>query len=134
MIGLDTNILVRYIVQDDPQQTAAAVRLLEERCTADEPGLVATIVVCELAWVLGRGYGYSRPQVAEVVRTILSAEELEAEAPELIWHALRLFETGPADLADYLIGAGNRERSTSTTYTFDRDAAKNELFTLVPTP
>lgn len=131
MIALDTNVLVRYIVQDDPIQAAAASRLIESRCTPEEPGLVATIVLCELAWVLGRGYGYSRTQVAAVVRTILAAEELEVEAPELGWRALRWFEDGKADFADYLIGAAARERGAVSTFTFDRAAAESELFTLI---
>lgn len=131
MIALDTNVLVRYIVQDDPVQAAAASRLIESRCTNEEPGLVATIVLCELAWVLGRGYGYSRAQVAAVVRAVLAAEELEAEAPDLVWRAVRLFGEGKADLADYLIGAANRERGAVSTFTFDRAAAESELFTLV---
>lgn len=132
MIALDTNVLVRYIVQDDPVQATAASRLIESRCMPEEPGLVATIVLCELNWVLARGYGYSRAQVAAVVRTILSAEELEVEAPDLVWRAVRWFENGKADLADYLIGGANRERAAVTTFTFDRAAGETELFTLVP--
>jgi len=131
MIGLDTNVLVRYIVQDDKAQAAAATTLIESRCTPEEPGLVATAVLCELAWVLGRGYGYSRSQVAQVVRAILTAEELAAEAPERAWRALRLFETGRADLADCLIGAGNRELGAETTFTFDHAAAESDLFSLL---
>lgn len=131
MIALDTNVLVRYIVQDDAVQASAATRLIESECTAEEPGMVATIVLCELAWVLGRGYGYSRAQMADVVRGILAAEELRVEAPELTWRALRLYQSGSADLADYLIGAGNRERGASATWTFDREAAKCDLFALL---
>ncbi len=131
MIALDTNVLVRYVVQDDPAQAAAAAALVESRCTAEEPALVATVVLCELAWVLGRGYRYTRAQVAAVVRAVLSAEELEVEAPELAWRAVRLFEEGEADLADYLIGVANRERGAVSTFTFDRAAAGSELFTLV---
>lgn len=131
MIALDTNVLVRYIVQDEPRQAAAASRLIESRCTADDPGLVATIVVCELGWVLRRGYGYSRAQIAAVIRTILSVEELQVEAPDLTWRALRLYETGSADLADYLIGAGNRELGAAATFTFDRAVGECDLFALV---
>ena len=54
MIGLDTNVLVRYIVRDDDEQAEAATRLIESKCTADNPGLVSSIVMCELAWVLTR--------------------------------------------------------------------------------
>ncbi len=132
MIALDTNVLVRYIVQDDPAQAAAATRLVETRCTTETPGLVTTIVLCELAWVLGRGYRYSRAQLAAVLRTLLAAEEIEVEAPELTWRALRAFEAEGCDFADALIGTANRERGAESTFTFDRVAAAGDLFTLVP--
>lgn len=63
MIGLDTNVLVRYITQDDPQQAEQATRLIETRCAGADPGCIAQIVLCELVWVLSRAYGYSKPQV-----------------------------------------------------------------------
>lgn len=132
MIALDTNVLVRYIVQDDPAQAAAATRLIETRCTSETPGLIATIVLCELAWVLGRGYRYSRVQLAHVMRTILAAEELEVEAPEPTWRALRAFEADSCDFADALIGTLNRERGAESTFTFDRVTAAVDIFTLVP--
>ena len=77
MIGLDTNILVRYIVRDDARQTAAATRLIESRCSTDDPGLITLVVLCELVWVLDRGYGYTRPAIAEVLRRSLSADDLQ---------------------------------------------------------
>jgi predicted nucleic-acid-binding protein len=131
VIGLDTNILVRYIVQDDPGQATVATALIESRCSADEPGLVSSVVLCELVWVLGRGYRFARRAVAGVLRTILVAEELQVDEPELAWRALRLYETGPGDFADYLIGAGNRERGANVTCTFDRSTADCDLFELV---
>lgn len=131
MIGLDTNVLVRYIVQDDPAQAAAAAKLIESRCTADDPGLVSSVVLCELAWVLGRGYRVDRRALAEVIRSILSAEELQTDEPEAAWRALRLFESGSADYADYLIGASNREHGAGVTFTFDPRAAECELFETV---
>lgn len=54
MIGLDTNALVRYVVRDDAQQTAAATRLIESSCKTNDPGLIALVVLCELVWVLDR--------------------------------------------------------------------------------
>ena len=132
MIGLDTNVLVRYIVRDDEDQAAAASRLVESRCTADEPGIISRIVLCELAWVLGRGYGYDRKTVANVIRQVLSVEELRVETAETAWQAVRLFEAGNADFADYLIGVTNRRNNAVATFTFDREAAKSDLFELVP--
>jgi predicted nucleic-acid-binding protein len=131
MIGLDTNVLVRYIVRDDEKQAAAATRLIEARCTTDNPGRVSSIVLCELAWVLTRGYGYSRAMVGRVIRRILSVQELQAERPELAWQAVRLFEQGRADFADFLIGLSNRENKAEVTYTFDTKAAESDLFQIV---
>lgn len=58
MTGLDTNVLVRYIVQDDPKQSKLATECIEQRCTSESPGFVNLVVLCELTWVLARGYGY----------------------------------------------------------------------------
>ena len=131
MIALDTNVLVRYIVQDDPAQAAAATRLIESECRADDPGMVSSVTLCELVWVLGRGYRTAKARIVSVLRAILSAEELQAEDPELAWRALGHFEAGAADFADYLVGATNRSRGATTTYTFDKTAAASELFTLI---
>ena len=128
MIGLDTNVLVRYIVRDDPQQTAAATRLIESRCKSDDPGLVALLVLCELVWVLGRGYGYERVAIVGVLRRILSAGDLQVERSELAWQALNLYDQEKADFADYVIGFCNREMKGEVTYTFDRRAAGSDLF------
>ena len=131
MIGLDTNVLVRYIVRDDEKQSAAATRLIEAKCTTDNPGRVSSIVLCELAWVLTRGYGYSRAMVGRVIRRILAVQELQAEKPELAWQAVRLFEQGRADFADFLVGLSNRENKAEVTYTFDTKAAESDLFQIV---
>ena len=131
MIGLDTNVLVRYIVRDDEKQSAAATRLIEAKCTTDNPGRVSSIVLCELAWVLTRGYGYSRAMVGRVIRRILAVQELQAEKPELAWQAVRLFEQGRADFADFLIGLSNRENKAEVTYTFDTKAVESDLFQIL---
>jgi predicted nucleic-acid-binding protein len=128
VIGLDTNILVRYIVRDDARQTSAATRLIESTCTADSPGAVALITLCELVWVLDRGYRYRRGQIAAVVRRILAAEELHVERSELAWRALRFYEEGKADFADYLIGLCGRDEGAEATFTLDRRTAGCELF------
>ena len=132
MIGLDTNVLVRYIVQDDERQSKAATRLIESKCTPDDPGLVSSIVQCELTWVLARGYRYPRETVSRVLRRILSVQELRAEDPESAWRAVRLFEQGKADFADYLIGISNRKNKAEVTFTFDERAGESDLFEIVP--
>jgi predicted nucleic-acid-binding protein len=131
VIALDTNVLVRYIVRDDEQQTARATALIESECTADAPGLVTLVVLCELVWVLQRGYGYTRPAIVGLLRKILSSQELRSENPELAWQAVNELERGKADFADYVIGlCGKAEKATSTC-TFDRRTAGCELFRLL---
>ena len=132
MIGLDTNVLVRYVVQDDPEQAEAAERLIEETCTAQSPGYVGAPVLLELVWVLTAAYRYDRPVVASVIRQLLRSAELLVEDRETVWSALREFESGGADFADCLIGHRNRARGCDRTYTFDRGAARGHHFALVP--
>ena len=132
MIGLDTNVLVRYIVQDDPGQAEAAARLIEGRCTAQLPGYVGVPVLVELVWVLAGAYRYDRPVVASVIRQLLRTVELTVEDHDTAWSALREFEAGGADFADCLIAHRNRARGCTQTYTFDRSAARGRHFALVP--
>jgi predicted nucleic-acid-binding protein len=131
VIGLDTNVLARYIVRDDPRQAAAATRLIEERCTAESPGWVSTIVVCELAWVLQGVYGLTREGIAAVVEAILTSNELQVESADTVWQALRKFRKGPADIADYLIGLTGCAHNAAPTFTFDKRAASDADFRLL---
>lgn len=131
MIALDTNVLARYVVRDEPRQTAAATRLIESACSAESPGVVTLVVVAELVWVLSRGYRYRRSQIAGVLRTMLSADDLRVERAELAWQALNLYERGEADFADYLIGLAGREQKAEVTCTFDRRAGSSALFRLL---
>lgn len=131
MIGIDTNVLVRYIVQDEPAQARLAEKCLEARCSSELPGRINVIVLCELAWVLARGYGCDRQTVASVVRRILTSPELSVEEDEAVWQALKQYEKGPADFPDYLLGLLNQRNGAFPTVTFDRRAAKEPFFELL---
>ncbi len=131
MIALDTNVLARYVVADDPRQAAAARRLIESSCTTESPGVVSLVVLCELVWVLGQGYRYRRSQVALVLRRLLAAQDLAVERRELAWQALNLYEEGTADFSDYVIGLCGRQEKATVTCTFDRRAATSPLFRLL---
>jgi predicted nucleic-acid-binding protein len=131
VIGLDTNVLVRYVVQDDPQQSELAGCLIETECTPESPGFVSNLVLVELAWVLRGAYDFEKSVVVSVLRQILQTAELMVEEPGLAWAALTEFEQGKADLADCLIGYGNYARGCSRTYTFDRKAAQGRHFELL---
>jgi predicted nucleic-acid-binding protein len=128
MIGLDTNVLMRYIVRDDAPQAAAATRLIESRCTVRDPGSIALVVLCELVWVLDRAYGYERSAIAGVLRRILTADDLQVEHSDLAWQALNLYEQEKADFADYVIGLCNQQTKAEVTYTFDRRTLGCGLF------
>jgi predicted nucleic-acid-binding protein len=132
MIGLDTNVLVRFLVADDKDQAARAARLIEERCSGDDPGFVDSVVLCELVWVLEGAYGYARPLIAEVLEKMLHSAELEIANVEAAWAALRAYRSGGADFSDALIGRLNRQAGCVATATFDRGAAALDDFFEVP--
>ena len=131
MIGLDTNVLVRYIVQDDPEQATAAVRLIEGRCTAQSPGYVGVPVLVELVWVLTTAYRFDKAVVIPVLRQILRTAEFTVEDRDTVLAALREFESEAGDFPDCLIAHRNHARGCERTYTFDRRAARGNHFALV---
>ena len=124
MIGVDTNILVRYLVQDDEAQAEAASRFIETTLSAQCPGFINVIVLCELVWVLEDRYGYSRRQIAPVIKKILASEELVIEARPLVVKTVEAYRAGAADFADGLIGWINRDAGCDSTVTFDKKAAR----------
>jgi predicted nucleic-acid-binding protein len=123
MIGLDTNVLVRYLVQDDPKQSRRANSVIDHAAVHDSPMFINHVVICELTWVLGRGYGYARTPMANVIENILLARQFEIERKDLVWTALADFKSTRADFADCLIGAINAVSGCESTLTFDRSAA-----------
>lgn len=122
MIGLDTNILVRYIVHDDEEQAAQASELMEQ-LTEPEPGYVTMVVLAELYWVLTRAYQTDRPSVLAVLQRLLETRELVVEQADTVRMALGRAVDG-ADFADALIGELSRAAGCHYTATFDRNAAK----------
>jgi len=130
MIGLDTNVLVRYIVQDDPKQSAKATRLIES-LTAAEPGFVSVIALVELVWVLSSFYGWSRDQVAQTLDLLLRSKELIIDRADLVLKAVRVFRAGSADFADCLIECTGAAAGCRQTMTFDVGASKSAGMTLV---
>jgi predicted nucleic-acid-binding protein len=93
--------------------------------------VVSLIVLCELVWVLDRGYRYNRNTIAAVLRRLLSVEDVRVERSDLAWRALNLYEGGKADFADYVIGLCHRDQGAKITHTFDRRASDCELFALL---
>jgi len=114
MIGLDTNVLVRYIMQDDLKQSPLATRLIESR-SVESRGFVPLVSVVELFWVMSSAYGLDRGQLIAALEGLLRTKELVVERAEIVWKALRIFQTANVDFADCLIeslgGGGGMRRN-----------------------
>jgi predicted nucleic-acid-binding protein len=131
VIGLDTNVVVRYLSQDDPKQSAAATKLFESVLTPDEPGFVSSVVLCEIAWVLAECYDADRVRIRGAIEGLLAARQIAVEAPDTVRKALRAWGDSSADFADALIGAVAAAHGAARTVTFDRAAAKLPGFQLL---
>jgi predicted nucleic-acid-binding protein len=123
VIGIDTNVLVRFLTNDDPGQAQAAKRLLAAR-TADDPAYVSLIVLVEALWVVQRAYGYSREGTYSLVEQMLSVDSLRFERAKVVDQAVRIAQNGGFDLPDVLIAVINSHAGCATTQTFDRRAAR----------
>jgi len=132
VIGLDTNVLVRYLSQDDPIQAAAANALIEGTLTTDSPGFISIVVLAELVWVLEAGYRCDRTQVCAVLEQLLRAKALVVEHADVAWRALRQFASSKADFADCLIERAGHANSCEYTVTFDRLAARHAGMRALP--
>ncbi len=123
MIAVDTNVLVRYLVADHPNQARIARERLAELST-DRPGFICREVMIELVWVLRRAYGFSREQVCREVEELLATEELEIEAAHDTARATHRYRRGDADFADFMILGAAQRTGASTVWTFDRSMAR----------
>ncbi|MBI1736073.1 MAG: type II toxin-antitoxin system VapC family toxin [Candidatus Rokubacteria bacterium] len=128
MIGLDTNVLVRYLTQDEPAQTRRANRLIGETVAAGDRCAIASIVMCELVWVLDSAYRLERDAIASVLERLLATADFVVEEPDLVRRALADYRRGHGDFADYLIGWRNRHTGCDATATFDRALRGSDLF------
>lgn len=131
MVGIDTNILVRYLTQDDTEQARHVSLLLEKYEGQKQCIYINNIVLCELIWVLERGYKYSKQQISLAIRTLLSTQEFVFEHLEASWLALEVYEKNNADFSDALIGEVNKFRGCNTTVTLDIAASKLTTFNLL---
>ena len=127
MIGLDTNILLRAVLNDDPKQSLVARSILT-RLTSDAPGLINNVVLAEFVWTLVRGYGYGRQAIVGAIRTMLRSRSYSFTDRRAISFALSRCETDGLNFVDALIGEINRAAGCKTTLTFDERAAKSGVF------
>jgi predicted nucleic-acid-binding protein len=128
MIGLDTNILVRYLIQDDPQQSSTATAIIEHRLTEENPGFVSIVAMVETVWVLDRAYGLSAFEIAAAVERILQVDVLVVEDEQEVFKAMIALKNGQGSFADAIISARGTKAGCSCTLTFDRKALRLDGF------
>jgi len=129
VIAFDTNVLVRLLVKDDPEQFAVALALLERAVETEEACFLSDGVLCETAWVLDSQYDASRSDILAAMTELVADERYAFDDKEGVHQALRAFEEGRADFSDYLIGERARRKGARTTYSFDRKLKNREGFT-----
>lgn len=131
MIGVDTNVLVRHLTQDDPAQSRAATRFFAAR-TADDPAYISLVALVETVWVLRRAYGIEAAAVTRVIRGLLSVREVVVPAPDVVRRAVDDAEQAGTDLADAIIAHLAVAAGADGTVTFDRRAAELPAMRLLP--
>lgn len=119
MTGVDTNVLVRFLVGDDARQEARAARFFTRVSASGETLFVPQIVVCELAWVLSHAYGKNRAEIAAGLMTLLRVRQLTFEDVDQVHRALERYAAGDGDLADWLIWERARAAGAEQVVTFD---------------
>jgi predicted nucleic-acid-binding protein len=129
MIGFDTNLVVRLMVEDDVAQARRARKLLEEAAERDEL-VLSDIVLSELEWVLESAYKVPRQRILVALNALIADERFCFEDRHRVATALNLYQEGKGDLADYLIGLRSEAAGARTTFTFDRDLSDDSRFTI----
>jgi predicted nucleic-acid-binding protein len=127
MYAIDTNVLIRYIVEDHPEQTREATEAIEQ-LTPEKQGFISCIVLCELNWVLKTAYKISKSERVATLQKILSIPVFEIEQLDCCLKALRSYEKGPADFSDYLIQQIGERHGYRILLTFDQKASRETGF------
>jgi predicted nucleic-acid-binding protein len=129
MKGIDTNVLVRYIVQDDPEQSKQATQFIEKTIISEDSLIFITgIVLCELVWVLEAAYEYSKEDIASVLEKILKIRQFHIDHSRILWNALHDYEQLNIDFSDSYIAHLNILNECEYTVTFDKKAARLKHF------
>ncbi len=130
MIGLDTNILIRYVMQDNPQQSAAVAALLAQ-LTEEEPGYISVATLLELVWVLRSRYRVPKGEQIVVLEHLLRTTTLLLQHEREVSRAFASWQSGPGSFSDVLIAELNAAAGCSTTFTFDQKASRLRGFSLL---
>lgn len=131
MIGLDTNAVLRYLLQDDPTQTQQVNRTFEQQLTEENPGFPNLTTVLEGVWVLRRVMRRTPAEIAAHLEVILSRNTLEAQNEQQVFEAAIALKRGAGEFEDALIGALNAWAGCSSTLTFDRKAVQMPHFQMI---
>jgi predicted nucleic-acid-binding protein len=131
MKGLDTNVLVRYLVKDDKKQAERAISYIRKATAEGESCFINIIVLCEMVWVLESAYHYKKKDIVSVLEKILVIRNLEIESKDQVRQAIHDYQQGSGDIADYLIGRMNQTQGCEQTATFDRDLKNSPAFILL---
>lgn len=124
MIGFDTNVVVRYLTQDDPQQSRRATQIFGHQLTTVEPGFLSVVTMVETLWVLGRAYGFIGQEIAAAVELLLQTDVLVIENEREVFTAMIALNLGRGDFADALITALGAKAGCACTLTFDHKAVR----------
>ena len=120
MIGLDTNVLLRYLIQDDEAQGGKASRAIRQAASRSEPIFIGLIVLCEMFWVLESAYGYRKATLVELLEQLLDTSRFEIEQRDAVRAALADYRSRNCDFSDCVIGRTNHAADCRETITFDR--------------
>jgi predicted nucleic-acid-binding protein len=128
LIGVDTNVLARYILDDDPVWSVRATSFIDNECTPERPGYINLVVIAELVWLLRQAQDYTRDKITTVIQEFMEADNLVVAEAALIERVLEQYKVGKADFADYLIVELNRAAAAKPTVTIDKKASLDEGF------
>ncbi len=131
IIGLDTNVLVRFFVMDDAQQAEKASSYIKRIIAEGGNCFINLIVICEMVWVLESAYGYKKQDIAGLLEKMLATRQFDIESKDVIRQAVNDYKNGNADIEDYLIGRVNHHNGCSRTITFDRGLRNSSLFEIL---
>ncbi len=131
MSGLDTNVLVRYLVKDDEKQARKASSCILSIAASGKSCFISCIVLCELVWVLESAYDYEKSEIGDVLEKLLITRQFEIENKDIVRQAIHDYKAGDGDIADYLIGRFNQDKGCDITYTFDRALKGCPLFSIL---
>ena len=132
MIGVDTNVLLRFALEDDARQSPSAVDFLRQGERLKSPAMICPVALVEFVWMMMRRKGFSKARMLDILDTFTDSERVVYSDEDLMRSCIEEWRHGEADLPDYLIAALNLQAGARTTMTFDGTASLEPGFTLLP--